>query len=139
MRYNATAATLSLLMVCCVQLTACAEDVATEAEPGKGVTIPAPTSPAPSEMAPDNGLPDRIGGFCLVNGCAAPTMAAGDLACQDAADLPFGCCIADVCWRGFRFGPTCVNVGAASSGETCPNDADADGLCSYLDRWYTSC
>ncbi len=136
MTHRMLALTLSLLVAGCLNVVTGCADVGTEPEDGKGVDL---VYTPPPVLSTEPGIPDQIGGFCLVTGCAAPTMAEGDLACQDAADLPYGCCIADACWRGFRFGPTCVNVGAAGPGETCPNDGDGDGLCSYLDRWYTSC
>ena len=141
MTHRTYAFCLSLLVAASFGVaTSSCVDVEADPADGKGLAL---VQPAPVALDPAAGLPAQIGEFCLVTGCAAPTMAKGDQACLDAVgltpDLPLGCCIADVCWRGFRFGPTCAGVGPGDPAETCPSDANGDGACSYQEHWYTRC
>lgn len=96
----------------------------------------------PAPIAHDAPL-ERIGDYCVMEGCDGVDFASeggGDDQCEAMVGAVTACCLADnICHRGIRFHGAFFELEAAPAEETCPEDANGNGICVVGDVYYSLC
>lgn len=130
-----------LCTTCLVLANGCVDDPGTTHDRGDVWGTPTDTVIEVSAPALPVPPPERIGDFCVTT-CDATTWdqeGGGDDQCE-AVYGTTSCCLADgLCHRGVRFHGPCFALDEPPANETCPEDANDNGVCAVGDVYYFEC